>query len=76
MCLQVLFLLAALSTCDPGDVMSAVKAAKQHRVRVSIVGLAAQVHICQTITQVPRLCAPMMKMVHGHDFYVRLLSEG
>lgn len=35
LCREVLFMLAALSTCDPGDIAASIKAAKQHRVRVS-----------------------------------------
>ncbi len=49
---QVLILLSALSTCDPGNILDSLKLAKQHRVRVSVVGLSAQVHICETLTQV------------------------
>lgn len=48
---------AGLSTCDPGNILDSVKTAKQHRVRVSVVGLAAEVHICRVITDVsPSLC--------------------
>ena len=50
--LQVLILFAALSTCDPGNILETIRAAKQQRVRVSIVGLAAEVHICRRITEV------------------------
>jgi len=50
--LQVLMLLSALSMVDPGNILDSLKTAKQHRVRVSVVGLAAQVHICETLTQV------------------------
>lgn len=28
-------MLAALSSCDPGDILATIRAAKQHRVRVS-----------------------------------------
>lgn len=35
--------------------MQTIALAKQNRVRVSVVGLAAQVHVCSTITQVGRL---------------------
>lgn len=45
-------LLSALSTVDPGNILDSLKTAKQHRVRVSVVGLAAQVHICETLTKV------------------------
>ena len=48
---QVLVLFAALSTCDPGNVLDAVKAAKGARLRVSIVGVAAEVHICRVFTK-------------------------
>lgn len=50
--LQVLILFAALSTCDPGNVLDAVKAAKHSKIRVSIVGVAAEVHICRVFTKV------------------------
>ncbi len=53
---QVLILFAALSTCDPGNVLDAVKAAKQNKIRVSIVGVAAEVHICRVFTQVTCSC--------------------
>lgn len=51
-------LFAGLSTCDPGNIQDTIKVAKQQHVRVSIVGLAAEVHICRVITEVgPCLCA-------------------
>lgn len=49
---QVLVVLSALSTVDPGDIMASVKAAAAQRTRVSVVGVAAQVHICETLTKV------------------------
>ena len=51
----MLILLAALSTCDPGNVMDAVKAAKEKNVHVSIVGMAAEVRICSVFTKVVAL---------------------
>ena len=45
-------LLSALSTVDPGDILASVKAARQHRVRVSVVGLSAQLHVCELLTKV------------------------
>ena len=35
-----------------GNILDSIKAAKHQRVRVSIVGLAAEVHICKVIAQV------------------------
>lgn len=51
-CEQVLMLFAGLSTCDPGNILDSIKAAKQQRVRVSVIGLAAEVRICRVITDV------------------------
>lgn len=48
---EVLVVLAALSTCDPGNILESVKAAKAAKVRVSVVGLAAEVHVCRTIAR-------------------------
>ncbi len=53
---QVLVLFAALSTCDPGNILDTVKSAQQHKCRVSVVGLAAEVHICRLCAQV---CLPV-----------------
>ncbi len=44
---EVLVLLAALSSCDPGNILDSIKAAKSNKVRVSVVGLAAEVHVCR-----------------------------
>mmetsp|Transcript_11153 Transcript_11153/g.33448 ORF Transcript_11153/g.33448 Transcript_11153/m.33448 type:complete len:453 (+) Transcript_11153:338-1696(+) len=48
---EVLILLSALSTVDPGDILVSIKAARQHRVRASVVGLSAQVHVCELLTK-------------------------
>lgn len=50
-------MLAALSTCDPGDVNAAIKAAKQQRVRVSgesVRSRGAPAHLLHTC----RTCVP------------------
>ena len=47
-------LFAGLSTCDPGNILDTIKIAKQQRVRVSVIGLAAEVHICRVICDVSR----------------------
>lgn len=43
---EVLLLAATLSTCDPGDLQLAVREARDAKVRVSVVGLAAEVYAC------------------------------
>jgi transcription initiation factor TFIIH subunit 2 len=44
---EVLVLLAALSSCDPGNILDSIKAAKTNKVRVSVVGLVAEVYVCR-----------------------------
>lgn len=44
---EILILLAALSTCDPGNILDSIKAAKAAKVRISVVGLAAEMHVCR-----------------------------
>jgi len=46
---EVLFLMSALSTCDPGDVFASIGACKKARVRCSVIGMAAEMHICRSI---------------------------
>lgn len=48
---EVVCLLASLSTCDPGDVMRSIDNAVDNNLRVSVVGLAAEVHIFRMISQ-------------------------
>lgn len=49
---EVVVLLASLCTCDPGNIMESIRAAKATRVHVSVVGLAAEVHICREMAKV------------------------
>jgi len=48
---EVLCLLASLSTCDPGDVMGSINNAVKNNIRVSVVGLAAEVYIFKMLSQ-------------------------
>lgn len=46
---EMLLLVTALSTCDPGDVFASVAACKKAKVRCSVLGVAAEMHLCRTI---------------------------
>ncbi|OQN99966.1 hypothetical protein B0A48_14171 [Cryoendolithus antarcticus] len=46
---EVVIILGALLTSDPGDIHDTIKACIKDRIRVSIIGLAAQMHICAEI---------------------------
>ena len=66
-CAQVLILLAALSTCDPGNIMESMRLAKRQRVRVSLVGLAAEMHVCRVIAQVgSSACCFVVSIFHNN----------
>lgn len=46
---ETLILLSSLSTCDPGNIANSIQAAKAAKVRVSVVGLGAEVHVCRVM---------------------------
>ena len=46
---EVLVLLSSLSTCDPGSIVDAIKTTKASNLRVSILGLSAEMYISQKI---------------------------
>nr|CAG4640851.1 EOG090X05VA [Eulimnadia texana] len=48
---EVLVLFGSLSTCDPGDINSTVKSLKANNVRVSVIGLSAEVRVCSYVSK-------------------------
>lgn len=46
---EVVIVLGALLTSDPGDIHDTIKSCIRDRIRVRIIGLAAQMHICAEI---------------------------
>ncbi len=49
---EVLLVVSALSTCDPGDLRAAAVAAKQARVRISVLHLSAQVYAAEQLCRI------------------------
>lgn len=45
----MLLIFGALTTCDPGNIHDTIQALKNARVRVSVIGLAAEVYICKKV---------------------------
>ncbi|RZF36005.1 hypothetical protein LSTR_LSTR005821 [Laodelphax striatellus] len=43
---EVVVLLASLTTCDPGDITATIQSLKESGVRVSVIGVAAEVRVC------------------------------
>jgi len=51
---EVLILLSALTTTDPGDIYKSARACKRLRVRCSTVGVAAEVYVCKAIAELTK----------------------
>ena len=47
----MLIIMGSLTTCDPGDIFETIKECKKNKIRCSIIGLAAELHICKKICQ-------------------------
>ncbi|KAK4307158.1 hypothetical protein Pmani_021064 [Petrolisthes manimaculis] len=48
---EILIIFAALTSCDPGEVGATLQKVKEDNIRVSVVGLAAELHVCREITK-------------------------
>jgi transcription initiation factor TFIIH subunit 2 len=46
---EVLVLLSSLTTCDPGSIADSMKAAKEAKLRVSIIGLSAEMYVSRKL---------------------------
>lgn len=64
---EILMLWASLTSQDPGDVLQSLGRLKENRIRCSIIGLTAEVHICKDIVKetsgaAPHLPLPFLSM--------------
>ncbi|XP_017265853.1 general transcription factor IIH subunit 2 isoform X2 [Kryptolebias marmoratus] len=48
---EVLIILSSLTTCDPANIYELVKTLKSVKVRVSVIGLSAEVRVCTVLTR-------------------------
>ncbi|XP_057670345.1 general transcription factor IIH subunit 2 [Diorhabda carinulata] len=46
---EILVIMGSLTTCDPGDITKTIDILKQEGVRCSVIGLAAEVHVCRLL---------------------------
>ena len=46
---EVIILMGSLTTCDPGDINKTIDSLVEAGVRVSIIGLAAEIHVCRKL---------------------------
>ncbi|XP_033828649.1 general transcription factor IIH subunit 2 [Periophthalmus magnuspinnatus] len=48
---EVLIVMSSLTTCDPSNIYDLIKTLKSLRVRVSVIGLSAEVRVCSVLTR-------------------------
>ncbi|KAK7933700.1 hypothetical protein WMY93_004596 [Mugilogobius chulae] len=48
---EVLIVMSSLTTCDPNNIYQLIKTLKSLRVRVSVIGLSAEVRVCTVLTR-------------------------
>jgi transcription initiation factor TFIIH subunit 2 len=44
---EILIIMGSLTTCDPGDIYDTINGLVNENIRVSVVGLAAEIQICK-----------------------------
>ncbi len=60
--------MGSLTTCDPGDIFETIKECQRNKVRCSIIGLAAEVHICKKICgETEGVYSVILDELHLHD---------
>ncbi|KAL3185841.1 hypothetical protein MRX96_028727 [Rhipicephalus microplus] len=48
---EVLVIMGSLTTCDPGNIHTTIETMRKCNIRCSVVGLAAEVHVCCKLTK-------------------------
>uniref|UniRef100_A0A3B3T0G3 General transcription factor IIH subunit n=1 Tax=Paramormyrops kingsleyae TaxID=1676925 RepID=A0A3B3T0G3_9TELE len=48
---EVLVIFSSLTTCDPANIYELIKTLKGLKIRVSVIGLSAEVHVCTILTR-------------------------
>jgi len=48
---EVVLLYGALTTTDPGEISTTLAKVQAHNIRVSVIGLAAEMHICRAVAE-------------------------
>ncbi|KAM4578264.1 general transcription factor IIH subunit 2 [Fundulus diaphanus] len=48
---EILIILSSLTTCDPANIYELIKTLKSLKVRVSVIGLSAEVRVCTVLTR-------------------------
>ncbi len=69
----MLLIIGSLTTCDPTDIFATIRECKKAKIRCSIIGLAAEVHICKKIcAELEGIYAVILDEVHFNDLFQRV----
>jgi transcription initiation factor TFIIH subunit 2 len=70
---EVLIIIGSLTTCDPTDIFVTIKECKKYKIRCSIIGLAAEVHICKKIcAELDGIYAIILDELHLNDLFQKV----
>ena len=65
--------MGSLTTCDPSDIFETIKECKKNKIRVSIIGLAAEVFICKKIcNELEGIYSIILDELHLHDLFQKV----
>ncbi|KAJ8285532.1 hypothetical protein GJAV_G00027900 [Gymnothorax javanicus] len=48
---EILIIFSSLTTCDPANIYDLIKTLKEKKIRVSVIGLSAEVRVCTVLTR-------------------------
>ena len=70
---EVLLVMGSLTTCDPGDINTTIEECKKYKIRCSVIGLAAEVHICKKLcAELRGIYSVILDEQHLHDTFQRV----
>ncbi|KAL7748046.1 hypothetical protein RI367_006592 [Sorochytrium milnesiophthora] len=69
---EILCIFSSMTTCDPGNIRDTIRNAVGDSIRISMIGLAAEIHICKLITTETR---GTFSVVLNEHHYKELLFE-
>ena len=65
--------MGSLTTCDPGDIFATIRECKKYKIRCSIIGLSAEVHICKKIcSELEGIYSVILDELHLNDLFQRV----
>ena len=57
---EIVIIYGGLTTCDPGDIYETVDGLKKENIKVSVIGLSAEIHICRALADATGGSEPVM----------------